>query len=1305
MLINDFDYFNELELVNLCSGSIFFDENIYCTLLNKTLHFSELVINLVNKVVALAQNDTVFCFYSDYEEKIKNEPKLWIDKSKTNEWVFWFIDFLYDFSHNAETFYLKNYYGLPYDSGLLIQPYYDHLQPLEDLVDGFADYRNIKFDYTDSSFYSPILVNSMLNILNSAYNNNTIMDLSLITVYWTEESPITEWIMDPFVASPSNQYYDVWFQHILIYFYWLWFIFIYLIIFFLNVLMWEIDYNLTHNNPQRETRGVSRSKCGDFITSIVPITWATSIIIHESTDTIDNFDGYGTLDFAIGIRAYQWGWEYYYPNSLEIKCNFSTEKSIEVGNYYSYQKNSYNLINDKTNKNVILGKKNEESILPIFLITDNSLNKEFFNINNMKNFGFGKLCIYTAYKFTLNNKAINYSNILSSSSNLTNFNSKKFLSKYLNKYGSNQINNNKDNLLSNKNVLNFKRKYFNSTDIQKLLNYNIKKEFFEKKSYENNLLLKKLNLFNRLYISKNCNLFFLNNYYYTLNNKKININNLDYDYIILLTKNINFISNFSNFSNILISKINKNTLLFINQNLENLTILDNYTKLNTDYFYFSKRNYVKDIIIQSKVDHYSKFYNISFNFVNLYSEIEFKRLVSNDILEDLYWNFYCNEDNIINNYENTESSSNNSLFVFKHFGNYENDLMVLFKSYNLFNNWNLIEDNGNVYNLFESLYINNLNLNLYNLQNINLFSKMNILLESSFLNYKNNNHYFNNNNYSNYSNYFKFSNIIASNLLFSSLQSYNYTDFYNNNYININTKNITNLDRLSNNSSLNINIKVIKGIINSIWKIHKFVVYDNRSFFNVESYWNLNLKLPFINQYKQSEVINKNTNYFIDTFFLKRKTLKYSNIFKSKLTNNGTLFSYDLPFSLSSESDSIRYSWLDWYILYSKRQAKAQDLIQYNLNGSKLFLNKYDYVFKDSNELNILDNYYSRLLINKKNYTNLYNFIPYILLKNKNNFYTWGLDYFTSNLLQIEDKCKLNIIIKYMYWFDKSLSIQINKSLFNSLNSIYTNNKNFFFLRNNYSNYYFFISSLSNILIKRNFLYKHLLLNNVNSSLYSNYNYNISNQIILDWKSTIFCKKNIENSLENLQNFNLTHYLNFKKVEKILNFNYYNFNFFVYNNSMLSLNYDKLSNVVYYLSNISKEKNQYNSMRKSIPNMIRIQSDKSVCMPTDTRIQLLTWSKDIIHSWAIPAAGLKIDCIPGYSSHKSFNLALNGLYYGQCMEICGRFHHWMPITVYFVRRDMFVLWCNHFLNNNKKENLKSNTNQKKSRNSKNVSNF
>jgi heme/copper-type cytochrome/quinol oxidase subunit 2 len=40
---------------------------------------------------------------------------------------------------------------------------------------------------------------------------------------------------------------------------------------------------------------------------------------------------------------------------------------------------------------------------------------------------------------------------------------------------------------------------------------------------------------------------------------------------------------------------------------------------------------------------------------------------------------------------------------------------------------------------------------------------------------------------------------------------------------------------------------------------------------------------------------------------------------------------------------------------------------------------------------------------------------------------------------------------------------------------------------------------------------------------------------------------------------------------------------------------------------------------------------------------------------------------------------LSGIFWGQCMEVCGRYHHWMPIVVYFMKRDMFVLWCTHFV--------------------------
>jgi heme/copper-type cytochrome/quinol oxidase subunit 2 len=84
-------------------------------------------------------------------------------------------------------------------------------------------------------------------------------------------------------------------------------------------------------------------------------------------------------------------------------------------------------------------------------------------------------------------------------------------------------------------------------------------------------------------------------------------------------------------------------------------------------------------------------------------------------------------------------------------------------------------------------------------------------------------------------------------------------------------------------------------------------------------------------------------------------------------------------------------------------------------------------------------------------------------------------------------------------------------------------------------------------------------------------------------------------------------------------------------------------------------------------------------MPTEIRLHVVTSSKDIIHSWAIPSAGIKIDCIPGFSSHRVTMFLVSGIFWGQCMEICGRFHHWMPIIVYFMRRDLFFLWCSHFI--------------------------
>ena len=97
--------------------------------------------------------------------------------------------------------------------------------------------------------------------------------------------------------------------------------------------------------------------------------------------------------------------------------------------------------------------------------------------------------------------------------------------------------------------------------------------------------------------------------------------------------------------------------------------------------------------------------------------------------------------------------------------------------------------------------------------------------------------------------------------------------------------------------------------------------------------------------------------------------------------------------------------------------------------------------------------------------------------------------------------------------------------------------------------------------------------------------------------------------------------------------------------------------------------------------MLRLHATGAVAMPVEVRLQILASSRDVIHSWSVPSAGVKIDCVPGYTSHKIMIFLMEGIYWGQCMEICGRYHHWMPIMVYFMRRDLFFLWCTHFIFN------------------------
>jgi len=85
--------------------------------------------------------------------------------------------------------------------------------------------------------------------------------------------------------------------------------------------------------------------------------------------------------------------------------------------------------------------------------------------------------------------------------------------------------------------------------------------------------------------------------------------------------------------------------------------------------------------------------------------------------------------------------------------------------------------------------------------------------------------------------------------------------------------------------------------------------------------------------------------------------------------------------------------------------------------------------------------------------------------------------------------------------------------------------------------------------------------------------------------------------------------------------------------------------------------------------------DNRLILPTHSTILFLITSTDVIHSWTVPTLGIKTDAIPGRLNYLSANVPLPGVYYGQCREICGSNHSFMPIVVECVPASVFVSFC------------------------------
>ncbi|MBT3238496.1 MAG: cytochrome c oxidase subunit II [Rhodospirillaceae bacterium] len=95
-------------------------------------------------------------------------------------------------------------------------------------------------------------------------------------------------------------------------------------------------------------------------------------------------------------------------------------------------------------------------------------------------------------------------------------------------------------------------------------------------------------------------------------------------------------------------------------------------------------------------------------------------------------------------------------------------------------------------------------------------------------------------------------------------------------------------------------------------------------------------------------------------------------------------------------------------------------------------------------------------------------------------------------------------------------------------------------------------------------------------------------------------------------------------------------------------------------------------LKEGQPRLLAV--DNEVVLPVDTDIRILLASDDVIHNWAMPSFGIKIDTVPGRTNETWVRIDKEGTYYGQCSELCGVNHGFMPIAVKAVSKEAFKAW-------------------------------
>nr|ADK54958.1 cytochrome oxidase subunit II [Lactista punctata] len=92
-----------------------------------------------------------------------------------------------------------------------------------------------------------------------------------------------------------------------------------------------------------------------------------------------------------------------------------------------------------------------------------------------------------------------------------------------------------------------------------------------------------------------------------------------------------------------------------------------------------------------------------------------------------------------------------------------------------------------------------------------------------------------------------------------------------------------------------------------------------------------------------------------------------------------------------------------------------------------------------------------------------------------------------------------------------------------------------------------------------------------------------------------------------------------------------------------------------------------------------LEVDNRTILPMNTEVRVLTTASDVLHSWAVPALGIKIDATPGRLNQGTFLINRPGLFFGQCSEICGANHSFMPIVIESTSVKLFIKWLSNMM--------------------------